>query len=358
MALGVSVLVATPPVVARLPVAASDVGAAALLTRVQTSTGTPFSGYAQAVGGIALPVTDGLGGLPDLLGDTTTLRTWYRAPDSWRVDTVRLAGERDLYRTPTLLWKWDYEQNTAVLTGVPEPSLRLPREADLLPTELGRRLLGGATADEVTRLPTRRVAGRVAPGLRLVPAAPQSTITAVDVWVDPGTGLALRVDVLGAGATRAIVSTAFLDFSDVTPDADTVHFTPPPDADVQQQDGLDVASFADRIDTVGLPTSLAGLALRGRDDQVGNEGSVGVYGRGVTALVAAPLPRRAGRSLVEQLRAAPGAVVDGDAVAVSLGPLSVLVTAPTPDGRRFLLSGTVTAPTLATAAQQLGGAAT
>ncbi|WP_145976557.1 hypothetical protein [Rhodococcoides fascians] len=152
--LGIAVLVATPSVIERLPVAASDIGAAELLSRVQSSTATPYSGYAQAVGGVTLPVTDGLGGLPDLLGDTTTLRAWYRAPDSFRVDTVRLAGERGLYRSPALLWRWDYEQNTAVATPVPEPSLRLPREADLLPPELGQRLLSEATTDEVTRLPT------------------------------------------------------------------------------------------------------------------------------------------------------------------------------------------------------------
>ncbi|MEK8069800.1 LolA family protein [Rhodococcoides navarretei] len=352
--LGVAVLVATPSVIERLPVGASDIGAAELLSRVQSSTATPYSGYAQAVGGVTLPVTDGLGGLPDLLGDTTTLRAWYRSPDSWRIDTVRLAGERGLYRSPARLWSWDYEQNTAVVTPVPEPSLRLPRQADLLPPELGQRLLSEATADEVTRLPTRRIAGLDAPGLRLIPGEPQSTITEVDVWADPETGLPLQVDVLGDGAARPIVSTAFLDFSSATPDAATVRFVPPPGTDVQQQDGLDVASFADRIDSARLPSTLSGLESRDRSDQ----GAVGIYGRGVTDLIVAPLPRRAARGLVEQLRAAPGAVVDGGSVALSIGPLNVLITEPTGDRRRYLLSGTVTAETLVTAAQQLEGAAT
>ncbi|WP_143547069.1 LolA family protein [Rhodococcus sp. 05-2255-1e] len=352
--LGIAVLVATPSVIERLPVAASDIGAAELLSRVQSSTATPYSGYAQAVGGVTLPVTDGLGGLPDLLGDTTTLRAWYRAPDNFRVDTVRLAGERGLYQSPSRMWRWDYEQNTAVATPVPEPSLRLPREADLLPPELGQRLLSEATTDEVTRLPTRRIAGRDAPGLRLVPAEPQSTITEVDVWADPDSGLPLQVDMLAGGAARPVVSTAFLDFSSEMPDADTVRFVPPPGTDVQQQDGLDIASFADGIDSPLLPSTLSELDLRDRDEP----GSVGIYGRGVTELIAAPLPRRAARGLVDQLRDAPGAVVTGDSVALSIGPLNVLITEPAGDRRRYLLSGTVTAETLATAAQQLEGAAT
>lgn len=351
MVLGVAVLVAAPSMIERLPVDESDVSAVDLLARVQSSTATPYSGYAEADGGIVLPVTDGLGGLPDLLGDTTNLRAWFRSPDSWRVDTVRFGGERDLYRAPTSLWRWDYEQNTAVRTPVPEPSLRLPREADLLPPALGQRLLSEATADEVTRLPTRRIAGREAPGLRLVPNQPQSTVTEIDVWVDPDTGLPLQVDVLAAGAARPIVSTAFLDFSGASPDADIVRFVPPPGADVQQEGGTDIASLADRIDTGGLPTTLSGLDLQSRDGQ----GSVGIYGRGVTELIAAPIPRRQGRSLVEQLRTAPGAVVTGDGVALSIGPLNALVTGRDADGRRYLLSGTVTAQTLATAAQQLEG---
>lgn len=351
--LGVALLVAAPSVIDRLPIEESDVGAAELLARVQSGAATPYSGYAQAVGGITLPVTDGLGGLPDLLGDTTSLRTWFRSPDSWRVDNVRLGGERDVYRTPAQLWRWDYEQNTAVETPVPEPSLRLPREADLLPPALGQRLLSEATADEVTRLPARRIAGRDAPGLQLVPNEPQSTVTEINVWVDADTGVPLQVDVLGAGTARPIVSTAFLDFSGTIPDADIVRFGPPPGAEVRQEGGTDIASLADGVDTGGLPATLSGLDRQSRDGQ----GSVGIYGRGVTELVAAPLPRRGGRRLVDQLRAAPGAVVTGDSVALSIGPLNALLTEPDGGGRRYLLSGTVTAQTLTTAAQQLGGAA-
>ncbi len=346
---GLALLVATPGVIARWPVAASDDGAAGLLARVQGSQHTPYSGYAQSVGGVLLPVTNALGGLPDLLGGKTTLRTWYRGPVDWRVDTVRLGGERDQYRSATEMWRWDYEANTAVLTPVPEPSLRLPRAGDLLPTTLGRRLLSEARPDEVARIPTRRVAGRDAPGLRLVPAEPQSTVREVDVWVDPGTGLPLRVDVLGADSARPVVSTAFLDFSSATPDADTTRFTPPPGSDVRQQGGTDIASYADRIEGPALPASIDGLPRQQR----GPAGSVGVYGRGVTVLVVAPLPRRAASSLFEQLRRSPGAKVADTGVALAVGPLSLRVTTPAGDGRSYLLAGTVTPDTLTSAVQLL-----
>ncbi|MEO6880748.1 MAG: hypothetical protein ABI181_07335 [Mycobacteriaceae bacterium] len=354
---GLALLVSTPPVIARWPVPASDDGATRLLARVQASIDTPYSGYAQSVGGVVLPATSALGGLPDLLGGTTTLRAWYRGPADWRVDTIQLAGERDLYRSASGMWSWDYEANTAVLTPLPEPSLRLPRAGDLLPTTLGHRLLSEARPEEVTRLPTRRVAGRDAPGLRVVPAERQSTVREVDVWVDPGTGLPLRVDVLGAGSARPVVSTAFLDFSAATPDAATTRFTPPPGSNVQQRAGTDIASFADRIDAVALPASIDGLPRkrRGLGGSAGGStaGSVGVYGRGVTILVAAPLPRRAAASLLDQLRRSPGAEVDDTGVALAVGPLSLRVTTPVGDGRSYLLAGTVTPDTLTSAAQLL-----
>ena len=348
--LGVAVLVATPGVIARLPVgsAVDSPAAADLLARVQASVDTPYSGYAESTGGVVLPITDQLGSLPDLLGDTTTMRTWFRGPEDWRVDTIRLGGERDLYRHAGELWRWDYEQNTAVLTPGGEPRLRLPREQDVLPTTLGHRLLSEARPAEVSSVPARRIAGRDAPGLRLVPTEPRTTISTVDVWVDPGSALPLRVDVRGAGSTRPTISTAFLDFSAERPDEALTTFTPPPGAQVQVQDGTDVASFADRLDTAVQPGELAGLPAAER-----GLGSVGVYGRGVTTLVAVPLPARAGRSLDDQLTRAPGAVTDDDGVALAVGPLSLRVTRSGPDARRYLLAGTVDADTLSAAAQAL-----
>jgi outer membrane lipoprotein-sorting protein len=351
--LAVVALAAAPSVVARLPVDGTDVSAADLLARVQGSSAVPYSGYAQSTGGVVLPVTDQLSSLTNLLGDTTTLRTWFRGPDRWRVDTVLLTGERDLYRDGLQTWSWDYEADRAVLST--DPALRLPREADLLPTELGRRLLSEADPSEVSRLPAVRVAGVDAPGLRLVPRDARTTVSEVDVWVEPGTGLPLRVDVLGDGATRPVVTTSFLDFSTAVPDAATTSFTPPPGAEVQRQGPTDLAALADQYAHAVPPTTLAGLPAR---DRVG-AGAVGIYGRGVTLLAAIPLRGRDTRGLRDQLTATPGAVVDANGVGVGVGPLNLRLTPRGADGTSWIVSGTVTADTLTAAAQQLvtGGSA-
>lgn len=347
VALVVAGLAAAPSVVARLPVGDTDVPATELLSRIQGSADAPYSGYAQSTGGVVLPVTDQLSSLTDLLGDTTTMRTWYRGPAEWRVDTVLLTGERDLYRDGLETWAWDYESDRAVLST--DPALRLPREADLLPTELGRRLLSEADPSEVSRLPAVRVAGVDAPGLRMVSSDPQTTVNEVDVWADPTTGLPLRVDVLGAGSARPVVTTSFLDFSADTPDASTTSFTPPPGAEVERQGPTDLAALADQYSDAVPPTTLAGLGAR---DRVG-AGAVGVYGRGVTVLAAVPLRGRDTRGLRDQLEATPGAVLDADGVGVAVGPLNLRLTPRGEDGTSWILSGTVTTDTLTAAAQQL-----
>ncbi|CAN5509696.1 hypothetical protein BH18ACT8_BH18ACT8_17720 [soil metagenome] len=120
LALGVCVLVLTPTAISSLPVADSDVSAADLLQRVKDSTSVPYSGYAEAVGGMQLPVSDQFSDLAQLLGERTRLRVWWRAADDWRVDALDITGETDLIRSADGLVMWEYEAARAT----PTPMIR------------------------------------------------------------------------------------------------------------------------------------------------------------------------------------------------------------------------------------------
>src|SRR5436853_492503 len=63
---GTALLVALPGIVAALPAPARHIPAVTLLHRIQHSADVGFSGYAESDGGLALPVTDQFGNLPDL----------------------------------------------------------------------------------------------------------------------------------------------------------------------------------------------------------------------------------------------------------------------------------------------------
>ena len=90
--------------------------------------------------------------------------------------------------------RWVFESQRATISAVSE--IRLPDASDLLPPTLARALLQDVGDEELARLPSRRVAGMAAPGVRLVPADRRGP-GPLDLWAEPQTGLPLRVEVSG-----------------------------------------------------------------------------------------------------------------------------------------------------------------
>ena len=355
MGLAVAVLAALPSVVGALPAADTGASAADLRRAVLASGDVAFSGYAQAAGGLDLPVSDQLTDVADLFSDRTTMRAWYRGPEDWRVDVVWPTGETGVHADAEGSWTWDYEAATATRTA-PTP-LALPAASDLLPSALGRRLLAEAADDELSRLGAERIAGRDALGLRLVPTEEASSVARVDVWVDGGTGLPLRVQVFGEDAdAEPALDTAFLDLELTTPPAEVIAFDVPPGADVRQGQAAQLLQAAARAGAddgpIPLPAELTGLPRRIID---GAPQTVGVYGRGVTLLAVSPIPRRVAGGLRDAIAAAPEAVVDSLGLRISAGPLGLMLVRG-PDGP-VLLAGTVSLDALAGAAAELTAAA-
>ncbi|SDO78212.1 sigma E regulatory protein, MucB/RseB [Klenkia soli] len=354
VALGLAVLVALPALVEALPADDEDVSPADLRAQVLASDDVAFSGYAISSGGLTLPVSDALTGVADLLSDQTALRAWYRGSDDWRVDVVTPTGETGTHRDASGTWTWDYADQRA--SRGDDPPLALPTAPDLLPSALGRRLLSEAGDDELSRIAPARVAGVDAVGLRYTPADPAASVSAVDVWVDPSTGLPVRVVVRSAGTATPALDTRFLDLDLSAPAATTTAFDPPPGADVTAERDLTDVDLG-RQERADLPATLADLGRRSFD---GVPDQIGAYGSGITVLAVSALPGRAAGSLRDQLERTPGAVVDDLGVRIAAGPLSLMVAGTsTRDGGSgtYLLAGTVTLDALATAARQIQEAA-
>jgi hypothetical protein len=354
VAAGTAALAVAPLAAGLLPAGHSSIGAPELLARIQASAGVQYSGYGESSGGLALPVTtDRFTSLNDLFGDSTQLRVWWRAADDWRVDAVDLAGESDLHGDRVGIWTWDYETNTAqraVANLV--PIVRLPRSEDLVPATLARRLLSQASPARVTRLPDARIAGHDAAGLRLDTADARSTIEHIDVWALPDDGLPVRVKIYGAHDPAPVLATTLLDLSTSAPASSTTAFRPAAGAKIRSEQFGDIVAAVDQFGSSHPPAQLAGLPRQPLE-----LGSVGVYGRGVTALVAVPVPPRLARTLVTQLSATPGSATADGGISVGIGPLNLLLSEPGFDGARWLLAGTVTPSTLVSAAAELPPAA-
>ena len=347
---GVAALVALPTLVGALPAQGTESTAAGLLAKVRASTAVGWSGYGESRGSLVLPDVRELSDLPGLVGGTTRARAWWRGPADWRVDALSLVGETDTTRDADGGWTWQSADRRA-LRIVGDLDVRLPTAADLLAPALGQRLAGTEDVD-VRRLPARRVAGRPADGLRLVPRRPaDTTVAAVDLWAEPETGLPLRVEVRAAGQDEPSLSAVLLDLDLTTPPASRTAFERPRGATVTVGDAPDIAALADRFAPYLLPDELAGLPRRARS-ALSTGGGVGTYGDGFTAMAVVPLPEDLARRAVERIDALSGATGDGRTATLTT-PLLTGVVGLGERRRAYLLVGTVPADRLRSALVRL-----
>ncbi|MEP6798901.1 MAG: hypothetical protein ABI890_12165 [Lapillicoccus sp.] len=355
----VAFLVALPLIVRSLPVgsasgSASSGSAGNLLARILASAPHPYAGYAESTGTLALPTAGQLTDIATLLGGRTQVRTWWRSADDWRYDTVTPAGELSSRTSPAGTQVFDFEDTDVAVTAPDvNGAVRLPRVSDTLPPLLAARLLSGATPAQVTTLPSRRVAGRPADGLRMRPGDPLSSIDRVDVWADRASGVPLLVEVYARNSTAAAMSSTFLDFTDDEPAEAVVAFTPPPGSRVFTRQRLDLVGAVARTRSAPLPGTL--LDYPRVTPQPGLEG-IGQYGSGVTQLAVGVLPDRVASSLRDQLKVAANVTTLPEGIALSVGPVGLLVTDPQVTGQTLLLSGTLTPQGLALAATELRAA--
>lgn len=348
MVVATAVLVGMPLAIRVRPASASDLTAGQLAERVRGSRGVAWSGLVQSFGGLQVPDNASFASLAQLLGEDNQLRAWWRAPDDWRVDRIRSTGETDLFRQRGYLTRWVFESETAVVS--PVSKIHLPDASDLLPPTLARSMLRGARTDELARLPAARLAGVDAPGLRITPDDPATTVGHVDLWADPETGLPLRVELFGVGDRRPVLTTAVVELDRRPPAAATTNFIPPERVDLSYEDSVDVAAAANAAAPDDLPSSLAGLASRAGEDP----GAVGIYGRGPTTLIVLPLRGQVAGPLRRQLQLSATARETDVGTLAPVGPIGLLVTLGRGRGG-FLLAGTVNALTLQRAATELLG---
>jgi hypothetical protein len=345
VALAVALVVLVPMTVRALPVHDQPISAADLLAQVQDSDAAGYSGEVEVRGRLGLPVTDRFTDLADLLGGDTRMRVWWRNDEDWRVDKLLPTGEVDLFRHGRATIRWDFEREEAQ-TNL-DPTIRLPRDADLLPPALARRALADAVPGDVSRLPARRIAGHDAVGLRLEPSDPRTSIDHVDLWADAGSGLVLALDAYDSDS-QPVLTTSFtrVDLSTPAPRQTTFHRAP--GLRMTVDDVLDIADAANQYAPIVAPSSVAGLP---RSDS--SRGAVGIYGTGLAQVMAVPLQSRDGRYLADHLRAS-GATEKDDILLLRAGPLGIaMICSHARFDFAWLVTGTVTDATLEQAARDL-----
>lgn len=357
---GIAALCALPSVLGAFPVSAAAVAPAQLKARILASTDHPYQGYVSTDGELDVPQLPQLGAVSSLLSGVTTMRTWYSGPDRWRTDVVGLTGEQDMYQTSSGTVSWNFETGH-VTEVVGDPTVRLPRPMDLVPAQLGLRLLHTAgPADRISALPALDVAGISAAGLEIRPASADSTVGKVDIWADPATGVPLQVSVYARGAARAAISTRFLDVKLTDPAASDVTFTPAPGLPVSVATSSDVTALLDNRAFIPLPPSLGGLPAA--QSLSGYGAAVSGYGSGFTTFAVLYLGDRLGDSAMSAATAGGAAPVTfgnngigapGTGRLIQTPLLSVLVVRSDRFDQVFLLAGFTSSDVLVKAAGDL-----
>ncbi len=305
MATGTALLCAIPTIIAALPVPRSAISAPALQARILASAGVPYEGYAESTVNLGLPELPDLHNVSLLLDGTTDQYVWYRSPAYWRADDVsgpNVTGiaESDTYADGGVTYLWNYGTNLLTQVTGAEP-VRLPRAPDLLPPALARRLLDTAGhADRISRLPSRRIAGLDAAGLRLVPTGPGTTIGSVEIWADPVSGLPVQVQITGRGTARQpgqpVLLSTFLELRRTQPGLGAVIPHPAPNiglttTKLPDVDGVLNGDGDGDSDGDPFPAQLGGerhVALPGSPP------GVAIYGSGFSRFVVLPLPKGVG----------------------------------------------------------------
>lgn len=334
---GVAALCALPVVVALRPVPASSLSTADVVARVAESADRSFQGLYESRGGLRLP---DLGRFDDEIApftQTSRVRVWYQDPERWRTDELLIGAERSIYREPGGMWLWDSGTRRVVYSPREgEEPLRIPRLMDLSPAELGRRLLHESAGETVRRIDDRWVAGQASIGLRIEPADEASTIEAVELWVDPDTGVVTAVEI-ETGGTAPAFETAFADLTFVQPSLTVMQFDP-----VEAGQPVRTSATVDPVESAGsgaaiglpqLPADLAGLPRRNDPDA-----SLATYGSGMSVVNMFALPRG---NLGRRINALPRTERPwgGEATVVSTSLINVQILSI--DNLDVVLSGTV-----------------
>ncbi len=340
VAIGLAVTCSLPVLVGALPVAAGRaVTAARLRARILASVNMPYEGYVESDGALGVPNLRELSDITAMLDGTTRMRVWQASPTTWRVDVMSDAGEHDTYQLPGKTYVWD--SGSELLTEVTgNPPVRLPRSPDLVPPALALRLLRDAgSTGRITSLPAQRIAGRDAPGLRLVPEDPATTIGQIGIWADAATGLPLQVEITGRGSGQAVLTSRFLQVSYTRPAGQVLTPAHGPGTGFTRTNPADISSALGSLDDEQLPRFLAG---RRRVPPPAAFQEIGIYGGGLSTFTVITLRGRAGlRDLrsAQNNGGAPLTFVEGFGVQIATPLITVVLVHPYASFDTFLLAG-------------------
>ncbi|AKZ57464.1 hypothetical protein SAM23877_4419 [Streptomyces ambofaciens ATCC 23877] len=230
-------------------IAKSDVEQLSGTVKISTDLGLPD------LGGLESGLMSGMSGAPgagkdedgsaadpsakltELVSGTHTLRVAADGPDRQKLSLLENAAEYSLIHDGKDVWGYDSGSNEVYHSTAPDAAGQREKEVPVTPKDFADQAL--KAVDDTTSVTvdgTAQVAGRDAYRLVIKPKQSGSTVGAVTVAVDAGTGMPLKFTLTPASGGAAVVDAGFTQVSFAKPDASTFDFTPPEGAKVTEDD--------------------------------------------------------------------------------------------------------------------------
>jgi hypothetical protein len=204
------------------------------------------------------------GAVTTILGDQRW-RVW-RSPDGIRVAHLLPAREQDLVVNPGEAWWWDSAAMTAIRFPFPpggdtgHDPVAAPVAGSSFPADpaaLARATIEGLQpCASLSVQGTTSVAGRSAYVLALTPLTTESRVGSVEIAIDAGSRLPLRVEVLPRAGGDPAIAAGYTSVSFDPIDPGMFRFSPPPGATVR-----DAADLAKEEPAAGGPGQSASSDL-------------------------------------------------------------------------------------------------
>ncbi|MEV8549735.1 DUF2092 domain-containing protein [Streptomyces glaucescens] len=271
-------------------IAESDVQRLSGTVKITTDLGLPdLGGLEGALGGADAPggeaddsAADPSAKLTELATGTHTLRVAADGPGRQRLSVLEDAAEYSLIHNGKDVWGYDSASNE-VFHGTADEAGQHTAEPPATPKDFAEQALkavDGTTS--VTVDGTAQVAGRDAYKLLIEPRQSGSTVGAISIAVDAGTGLPLKFTLTPASGGAAVVDAGFTKISYARPDAAAFDFTPPAGAKVTEESeaGRPVTPQKERDLAKGLEETLGKGAAGGS----AGPGGMKVVGEGWTSV--------------------------------------------------------------------------
>ena len=269
---GAAIAANTVPSASAAPALPAKTPAQLLADVASTHNVPPLTGTVVETTSLGLPQLPQAGNptsLSSMLTGSHTVKVYWQDAKHFRLAVPQSLSETDIIRDGGTAWLWESNQNKVTKFTVPannskkEPAAQQPATAPLTPQQAANEVLQKAGKTTTVGVQSNvDVAGEAAYQLVLAPKDAKSTIGSVRIAIDGKTGVPLRLQVFGKGASSPAFQVGYTSISYTAPSPANFAFTPPAGSTVTTPNAADHGA---RAGQAGAPSNsdMAGAGTYG-----------------------------------------------------------------------------------------------